>query len=138
MKYGLGLWQVGPVKVYPLYSTLPPQQQQKIFEPVRPRYTPGCCAVYGHVWVARTVTKKVPSPCLLCVLLPLERTGLACRAKVQVLLQIRRSGSTALFWDVRSGDGWCILLMLSEGHQTAAGESFWTWQRGQMMLFIFV
>jgi len=26
---------VGPVKVYPLYSTLPPAQQQRIFEPVR-------------------------------------------------------------------------------------------------------
>ena len=26
--------QVGPIKVYPLYSTLPPQQQQKIFDPV--------------------------------------------------------------------------------------------------------
>jgi hypothetical protein len=31
---GLDGLQVGPVKVYPLYSTLPPQQQQKIFEPV--------------------------------------------------------------------------------------------------------
>jgi hypothetical protein len=28
--------RVGPVKVLPLYSTLPPQQQQRIFEPVRP------------------------------------------------------------------------------------------------------
>ena len=29
------LWlQVGPIKIFPLYSTLPPQQQQKIFEPV--------------------------------------------------------------------------------------------------------
>jgi HrpA-like RNA helicase len=27
--------KVGPVKVLPLYSTLPPQQQQRIFEPVR-------------------------------------------------------------------------------------------------------
>jgi pre-mRNA-splicing factor ATP-dependent RNA helicase DHX15/PRP43 len=27
--------RVGPVKVLPLYSTLPPQQQQRIFEPVR-------------------------------------------------------------------------------------------------------
>lgn len=26
--------RVGPVKVLPLYSTLPPQQQQRIFEPV--------------------------------------------------------------------------------------------------------
>lgn len=26
--------QVGPVKILPLYSTLPPQQQQRIFEPV--------------------------------------------------------------------------------------------------------
>lgn len=24
--------QVGPIKIYPLYSTLPPQQQQRIFE----------------------------------------------------------------------------------------------------------
>eukprot|EP00884_Botryococcus_braunii_P018562 jgi/Botrbrau1/538/Bobra.0010s0013.1 len=31
---------VGPVKVYPLYSTLPPQQQQKIFEPAPPRAKP--------------------------------------------------------------------------------------------------
>ena len=29
--------RVGPVKVYPLYSTLPPQQQQRIFDPVRVR-----------------------------------------------------------------------------------------------------
>jgi pre-mRNA-splicing factor ATP-dependent RNA helicase DHX15/PRP43 len=29
--------KVGPVKVLPLYSTLPPQQQQRIFEPVRAR-----------------------------------------------------------------------------------------------------
>lgn len=34
MKSALDMSQVGPVKVYPLYSTLPPQQQQKIFEPV--------------------------------------------------------------------------------------------------------
>ncbi len=27
--------KVGPLKVLPLYSTLPPQQQQRIFEPVR-------------------------------------------------------------------------------------------------------
>lgn len=27
--------KVGPIKVLPLYSTLPPQQQQRIFEPVR-------------------------------------------------------------------------------------------------------
>lgn len=33
--------KVGPIKVYPLYSTLPPQQQQKIFDPVRGRVTPG-------------------------------------------------------------------------------------------------
>lgn len=26
--------QVGTVKIYPLYSTLPPQQQQKIFDTV--------------------------------------------------------------------------------------------------------
>jgi len=26
--------KVGPIKVLPLYSTLPPQQQQRIFEPV--------------------------------------------------------------------------------------------------------
>ena len=28
--------QVGPVKVYPLYSTLPPKQQQLIFDPAPP------------------------------------------------------------------------------------------------------
>ena len=27
--------KVGPIKVLPLYSTLPPQQQQRIFDPVR-------------------------------------------------------------------------------------------------------
>lgn len=27
--------RVGPIKIYPLYSTLPPQQQQKIFDKVR-------------------------------------------------------------------------------------------------------
>ena len=29
--------QVGPIKIFPLYSTLPPQQQQKIFEAVSPQ-----------------------------------------------------------------------------------------------------
>jgi pre-mRNA-splicing factor ATP-dependent RNA helicase DHX15/PRP43 len=29
------------VKVYPLYSTLPPQQQQKIFDPAPPAAQPG-------------------------------------------------------------------------------------------------
>ncbi|KAK9866336.1 hypothetical protein WJX84_010224 [Apatococcus fuscideae] len=33
--------QVGPVKCYPLYSTLPPAQQQRIFEPAPPPRTPG-------------------------------------------------------------------------------------------------
>ena len=33
--------QVGPIKVYPLYSTLPPQQQQKIFDPAPPAGRPG-------------------------------------------------------------------------------------------------
>lgn len=40
--------KVGPVKVLPLYSTLPPQQQQRIFEPV----SGGCLpapAVMGSV-----------------------------------------------------------------------------------------
>lgn len=32
---------VGPVKVYPLYSTLPPQQQQRIFDPAPPAARPG-------------------------------------------------------------------------------------------------
>ena len=31
--------KVGPIKVLPLYSTLPPQQQQRIFEPAPP---PAC------------------------------------------------------------------------------------------------
>jgi pre-mRNA-splicing factor ATP-dependent RNA helicase DHX15/PRP43 len=31
----------GPVKVFPLYSTLPPQQQQRIFEPAPPATKPG-------------------------------------------------------------------------------------------------
>ncbi|EME78948.1 uncharacterized protein MYCFIDRAFT_60422 [Pseudocercospora fijiensis CIRAD86] len=31
----------GPLKVYPLYGTLPPAQQQKIFEPAPPPYTKG-------------------------------------------------------------------------------------------------
>ncbi|KAK9471987.1 P-loop containing nucleoside triphosphate hydrolase protein [Dipodascopsis tothii] len=31
---------VGPLKVYPLYGSLPPQQQQKIFEPAPPPRTP--------------------------------------------------------------------------------------------------
>ena len=30
--------QVGPIKIFPLYSTLPPQQQQKIFDPVSQPY----------------------------------------------------------------------------------------------------
>jgi pre-mRNA-splicing factor ATP-dependent RNA helicase DHX15/PRP43 len=32
---------VGPVKVYPLYSSLPPQQQQRIFDPAPPAARPG-------------------------------------------------------------------------------------------------
>lgn len=32
---------VGPLKVYPLYGTLPPHQQQKIFEPAPPARTKG-------------------------------------------------------------------------------------------------
>eukprot|EP00887_Chlorella_sp_A99_P003973 scaffold11.g3973.t1 len=32
---------VGPVKVHPLYSTLPPQQQQRIFDPAPPAARPG-------------------------------------------------------------------------------------------------
>lgn len=37
--------KVGPVKVLPLYSTLPPQQQQRIFEPVSDtqRLGDSCC-----------------------------------------------------------------------------------------------
>ncbi len=37
------LWvrQVGPVKIYPLYSTLPPAQQQRIFEAAPPPVRPG-------------------------------------------------------------------------------------------------
>ncbi|XTI83670.1 pre-mRNA splicing factor ATP-dependent RNA helicase PRP16 [Cenococcum geophilum] len=31
----------GPLKVYPLYGTLPPQQQQRIFDPAPPPRTPG-------------------------------------------------------------------------------------------------
>lgn len=33
--------KVGPIKVLPLYSTLPPQQQQRIFEPAPPPSVPG-------------------------------------------------------------------------------------------------
>ena len=33
--------QVGPVKIYPLYSTLPPTQQQRIFEAAPPPVRPG-------------------------------------------------------------------------------------------------
>ena len=33
--------QCGPVAVYPLYSTLPPRQQQDIFKDAPPPYTPG-------------------------------------------------------------------------------------------------
>lgn len=36
--------KVGPVKVLPLYSTLPPQQQQRIFEPVS---TSGLCLQFA-------------------------------------------------------------------------------------------
>ena len=32
---------VGPVEVYPLYSSLPPAEQQKIFKPAPPPRTPG-------------------------------------------------------------------------------------------------
>ncbi|KAI9687728.1 MAG: DEAH-box ATP-dependent RNA helicase prp43 [Bathelium mastoideum] len=31
----------GPLKIYPLYGTLPPQQQQRIFDPAPPPRTPG-------------------------------------------------------------------------------------------------
>jgi Helicase conserved C-terminal domain len=33
--------QVGPIKIFPLYSTLPPQQQQRIFEPAPAPSKPG-------------------------------------------------------------------------------------------------
>ncbi len=33
--------QVGPIKVFPLYSTLPPKQQQLIFDPAPPPTRPG-------------------------------------------------------------------------------------------------
>ncbi|EIE24006.1 P-loop containing nucleoside triphosphate hydrolase protein [Coccomyxa subellipsoidea C-169] len=33
--------QVGPIKVFPLYSTLPPKQQQMIFDPAPPPARPG-------------------------------------------------------------------------------------------------
>ena len=33
--------KVGPIKVVPLYSTLPPQQQQKIFDTAPPAAKPG-------------------------------------------------------------------------------------------------
>lgn len=33
--------QVGPIKIYPLYSTLPPQQQQRIFDQAPPPLRPG-------------------------------------------------------------------------------------------------
>ena len=33
--------KVGPIAVYPLYSTLPPRQQQDIFKDAPPPYTPG-------------------------------------------------------------------------------------------------
>ena len=32
---------MGPIKIYPLYSTLPPQQQQRIFEQAPPPLKPG-------------------------------------------------------------------------------------------------
>ena len=41
------LLQVGPIKVYPLYSTLPPQQQQKIFDPVSPPGPLGVAVLSG-------------------------------------------------------------------------------------------
>ena len=37
----LGPARAGPIKVYPLYSTLPPAQQQKIFEKAPPPLQPG-------------------------------------------------------------------------------------------------
>ena len=40
---GLFALQVGPIKCYPLYSTLPPAQQQRIFEPVSTLSDPVQC-----------------------------------------------------------------------------------------------
>ena len=43
--------KVGPIKVLALYSTLPPQQQQRIFEPAPP---PGPAGVAGRKIVIST------------------------------------------------------------------------------------
>ncbi|DBB04578.1 TPA: hypothetical protein ACH3X1_012656 [Trebouxia sp. C0004] len=43
--------QVGPIKIFPLYSTLPPQQQQKIFEPAP---SPGKNGIAGRKIVVST------------------------------------------------------------------------------------
>ena len=48
---------VGPIKVYPLYSTLPPQQQQRIFDPAPPAARPGGPAgrkIIGSTNIAET------------------------------------------------------------------------------------
>lgn len=41
----------GPLKVYPLYGSLPPYQQQRIFEPAPPPFKPGGPPVERWLWV---------------------------------------------------------------------------------------
>jgi len=62
------LWlQVGPIKIFPLYSTLPPQQQQKIFEPVS---FPFLADVIKACDSTNSVAMKAHGPCHLSGQMP--------------------------------------------------------------------
>lgn len=52
-----GVLQVGPIKIFPLYSTLPPQQQQKIFDPVSQLESLSCalCSLVSDFHIDHTM-----------------------------------------------------------------------------------
>jgi hypothetical protein len=83
--------KVGPVKVLPLYSTLPPQQQQRIFEPV----SGGCLpapAVMGSVWSGTPGSSRAGGRCCLCKhVMTTTRCGIfLCAAALRPCVRLRQ------------------------------------------------
>lgn len=60
--------KVGPIKVLPLYSTLPPQQQQRIFEPVSGTHNLGVgrAASLSILIIVNVVDLCFPKGCWVC------------------------------------------------------------------------
>ena len=102
--------QVGPIKVYPLYSTLPPQQQQKIFDPVSQPGRLGMAVLLSAgpstrlpVWSSWdwsvhycpvTHLQPYPPPCS-------SRTSTSCTALSLLSMQVGRE--TQLFSTINAG-----------------------------------